>query len=428
MKKTEFPRLQECCYEEVLPNGLTVRVLPKPEFDKLYAVLAVNYGSIDMDFELEGQQIHSPAGVAHYLEHKMFDLPEGNAMQEFTRLGGNPNAFTGYDMTAYYVQATEHMAENLRLLLRMVTTPYFTQESVEKERGIIGEEIKMYADSADSQVYERLFAAMLPKHPASIPIAGSLESIQEITAKTLNDCYRAFYQPENMILCVAGKLPPETVVQIALEETPKQSLPCAKRLGTKTAEGRIQRQTVREMDVAMPMFTVGVRLPDLNPGDEKTEIACDLAAELAAGETSPCYQMLYTKGLIDSGFFAGFESVRELAMFSFGGDSKDWEAVSRAVFASAERLLKDGINPEDIRRLKHSAIGRRLRELDSFGGTCNRICGYFFDGVDYLRFREAFDAVTEADVREILLWLRPENACTSVIYPRSEQDEGGPNV
>ena len=418
MKKTDYPRLQECCYEEILPNGLTVRVLPKPEFDKMYAVLAVNYGSMDMDFTLEGETVRSPAGVAHYLEHKMFDLPEGNAMQAFTRLGGNPNAFTGYDMTAYYVQATEHYEENLRLLLRMVMTPHFTDESVEKERGIIAEEIKMYADSADSQVYERLFAAMLPGHPASIPIAGTVESIQAIRAATLAQCYSAFYQPCNMILCVAGKLPAQDVIRIALEQTPAASGPCARRIPAAVQDGKSAQFTQREMDVAMLMFTVGVRLPDLAPGDEITEIACDLAAELVAGETSPCYQALYEQGLIDSGFFAGFESVRELAMFSFGGDSRDYEAVSRAVFASADRLLNEGIDPDELRRLKHSAIGRRLRELDSFGGTCNRICGYFFDGVDYLRFREAFDAVTEEEIRRILALLRPENACTSVILPR----------
>lgn len=420
MKKMEYPRLQETVYEAVLPNGLTVRVLPKPEFDKFYAVLAVNYGAVDMDFMLDGKLCRTPAGVAHYLEHKMFDLPTGSAMQGFTQFGGNPNAFTGYEMTAYLVQATEHPAENLRLLLEMVTTPYFTDESVEKERGIIAEEIKMYADNAEAQVYERLFAAMFPDHPVRIPIAGSVESIQEITAQTLQDCYDAFYQPANMILCVAGKLPPETVRTLAEQYTPARSGPVAMRLPTHAEKTRARTQ--REMDIAMPMFHVGVRLPDLLPGDPITEIACGLAAELTAGEASRCYQALYEAGLIDSGFFAGFESIRELAMLSFGGDSVNPDAVCEAVFAAAEALRTRGIDPEELGRLKRSAIGRRLRELDSFAGTCNRICGYYFDGLDYLDFRACYDAVTEQDILRILSYITPENACVSVILPRQDNE------
>lgn len=421
MKRHEYPRLQECCFEEVLENGLTVRVLPKPRFDKFYAVLAVHYGAVDLAYEYGGKQQVSPAGVAHYLEHKMFDLPEGSAMQGFTQYGGSPNAFTGYEMTAYYVQATEHLEENLRLLLRMVTTPYFTEESVEKERGIIGEEIKMYADNADAQVYERLFAAMFPQHPARIPIAGSLESIGEISAETLTACYDAFYKPSNMILCVAGKLAPERVVEIARQCMPKEYAPCAVRREEPAQPVSPAHDTRREMDVSMPMFTVGVRLPDLPRGDTKTEIACDLAAELVCGEASRCYQRLYEQGSIDAGFYAGFESVRELAMFSFGGDSDEPETVRDAVFAEARRMLAEGIDPTELARLKRSLLGRRLRELDSFGGTCNRICGYFFDGVDYLSFREAFDAVTDEDVRRILTHITPDNACMSVILPRNHK-------
>lgn len=422
MKKVEFPRLQECYYEEVLENGLTVRVLPKPKFDKMYAVLAVNYGALDLEYTYQGRELQSPAGVAHYLEHKMFDLPDGNAMQGFTRCGGNPNAFTGYDMTAYLVQATDELEENLRLLLQMVTTPYFTDESVEKERGIIAEEIKMYADNAEAQVYERLFAVMFPEHPARIPIAGSVESIRKITAKTLQDCYDAFYKPSNMILCVAGKLPPERVVALARAYTPHPAEPCAMKKTTAQKNPPLTRLTQREMDVSLPIFSVSVRLPDLVRGDVKTEIACDLAAELTAGEASHCYQRLYEAGLIDAGFYAGFESLRELAMFAFGGDSEAPEAVRDAVLEEAQRILREGVDETELARLKRSLLGRRLRELDSFGGTCNRICGYFFDGVDYLRFREAFDAVTEKDVLQILTHVTAENACMSVILPRNANE------
>ncbi len=419
MKKVDYPRLQECCYEAVLENGLTVRVLPKPDFDRFYAVLAVNYGALDTEYLQNGTLVRTPAGVAHYLEHKMFDLPDGSAMQGFTRYGGNPNAFTGYEMTAYYVQSTEHAEENLRLLLEMVMTPYFTEESVEKERGIISEEIRMYADNADTQVYEQLFAAMFPEHPAAVPIAGTVESIQDISAGTLQQCYEAFYQPCNMILCVAGKLAPQTVLEIAEACTPKEKTICAEKIEREAALSLQRPKILQRMEVSMPNFTVGIRLQDLQTGDAVTELAADLAAELVVGEASDCYRELYEQGLIDTGFFSGFESLRQLALFSFGGDSEEPETVQQAVLDSAKRLLEQGIDAAELQRLKRSMLGRRLRELDSFGGTCNRICGYFFDGLDYLGFREVFDAVGENEIRQILTQLTSENACISVIEPKN---------
>ena len=176
----EFPRLGERYWEQRLENGLLLRVVPKPGFARSYAFLGVDYGSVDTSFTRGGIPCRTPDGVAHYLEHKMFDLPEDNAMNLFAAHGGYPNAFTGYAMTAYYFDCTEQFAENLRILLRMVLTPWFPAESVEKERGIIAQEIRMYEDSADSRAYEDLFGAMFAHHPIRVPIAGTVESIGEI--------------------------------------------------------------------------------------------------------------------------------------------------------------------------------------------------------------------------------------------------------
>ena len=182
MRTIEVPRLGERCLEHRLPNGLTIRVVPKPGFARKYAFFAVNYGSIDTKFTLEGREIRTPDGVAHYLEHKMFDLPDGDAMERFAAAGASPNAFTSYDMTAYYFSCTDRFQENFRTLLDMVAEPYFTEASVNKERGIIGQEIRMYEDSADSRLYENLFSAMFRHHPIRVPIAGTVESIADITA------------------------------------------------------------------------------------------------------------------------------------------------------------------------------------------------------------------------------------------------------
>ena len=193
MIRKDFPALGEHYFEEKLPNGLTVRVIPRPGFAKKFAFLATDFGSIDMRFSFAGKDCAVPAGVAHYLEHKMFDLPEGNAMEQYAEYGGGNNAFTNYTMTAYYFDCTEEFEENLKILLRLVTEPYFTPESVEKERGIIAQEIRMYEDSAESRVVEDLFDGMFRSHPVRVPIAGTVESIAEITAQSLYDCHAAFY-------------------------------------------------------------------------------------------------------------------------------------------------------------------------------------------------------------------------------------------
>ena len=211
MEKLEFPRVGEQMYHQVLDNGLHIFVVPKPGFQKSYAFFATNYGGMDMKFCLDGQWHQSPAGVAHFLEHKMFDTKEGNALQELAKNGAEPNAFTSNAMTGYYFDSTAHFAENLEILLSFVSIPYFTKESVEKEQGIIGQEIRMVEDDPDNQVFYGLMECLFDHHPIRVPIAGTQESISHITAETLYACHKAFYDPSNMVLCVAGDVDPKLI-------------------------------------------------------------------------------------------------------------------------------------------------------------------------------------------------------------------------
>ena len=224
MKKTEYPGLGENVCRCVLPNGLMVMVVPRPGFTKRLAYFVTDFGSIHTEFTLDGVEHRVPAGIAHYLEHKMFDLPGGRDVSaEFAAMGASVNAFTSYDVTAYYFSCTEHFEENLKLLLEFVSTPYFTEESVEKERGIIDQEIGMNADNPDSQIFERLMPALFENHPVRVPILGTSQSIREITPEDLYLCHRAFYNPANMTLCVVGDVDPEEVARIAGEMLPKEA-------------------------------------------------------------------------------------------------------------------------------------------------------------------------------------------------------------
>ena len=424
MTCTEYPRLDERLYRTVLPNGLTVVVNPRPGFARKAAYLAVNYGSIHTGFTLEGTHYATPEGVAHYLEHKMFDMPGGrDVTAEFAALGASPNAFTSYDMTAYYFSCTEHFDRCLELLLELVYTPYFTEESVEKERGIIAQEILMYADNPDSRVFEDMMGLLYRRHPARNPISGSVESIQDITAQTLELCHRAFYRPENMVLCVTGDVDAEAVARIALSLSPAERDPVAV---PDPIEGEEQTDVepfmTRTMDVAMPAFQLGFkcRLPGcLGEGFARWELAAELAAEALFGESSALYLKLYEEGLIDGSFGGGLDTIDGLAMLVCGGDSNDPEETWQRIADEAVRLAAEGIDETSFVRMKKSMLGRRVKDLDSFQSCCFRLCAYHFDGYDYYRFPELFDEVGR---EEVIAFLRDniiaKHSAMAVVLPR----------
>ena len=417
-----YPQLGETVYEATLSNGLLSRVVKKPGFAKTYAFLAVDYGSMDTSFRLGDKAFRSPEGVAHYLEHKMFDMPDCNVMQLFSQYSGNPNAFTSYDITAYYVECSDHFKENLELLLRYVTTPYFTPESVEKERGIIAQEIRMYEDSADSCVFERLFASIYAHHPIRNNIAGTVESIGEITDQTLYDCYNAFYTPGNMMLCVVGDVDPELVFSMAEDLVPRQetALLPERNYGAAEVMTPHRKRVEKTMEVSMPMFALGFKTEPAAHGPEAMaqEIVGDLAAEILMGESAPLYTRLYEENLIDSGFSYGYEGLKGASMLSASGDSGDPDAVYAAILQEAQRISRNGVDEALFQRLKRSALGRRMRDLDGFESICYRTCAYHFEGVDYFAFPEIFRSVTSEQVAKFLeRTVCEERGAISLIWP-----------
>lgn len=415
-----YPRLDEQVYRRVLPNGLALEVVKKPGFAKKQAYFVTDFGSIHTHFRFEGKEHRVPAGIVHYLEHKMFDLPDGRDVSaEFAALGASSNAFTSYDMTAYYFSCTDHFEQCLRLLLEFVSTPYFTEESVEKERGIIDQEIGMNLDAADSVVFENLARAMYARHPIREPILGTSQTIREITPENLTLCHRAFYTPGNMMLCVMGDVDPEAVEKIARELLGDAPREVGEKLRDWDEPPEIPLAEVEDtMEVAMPTFTLAFRCPPPGRGDQaiRLEFLADLAAEALFGESSELYLKLYDEGSIDSSFGGGFETIDGCAMLTCGGDSYVPEQVRSAVLAGAEAF--SGLSEESFRRMKRSAFGRRVKGLDSFDATCFRVCAYHFSDFDYFRFPEIYDTIQKEDVTAFLKEaVRAENACLSVIRP-----------
>ena len=422
MKLTDYPRLSESLYSFTARCGLPVKIVPKPGFSRKLAYFVTDFGSIHTEFQWNGKQYHAPAGIAHFLEHKMFELPDRDVTAEFAALGANVNAFTSYDITAYYFSCSENFRENLELLLEFVSTPYFPEESVQREIGIIDQEIAMNADAPDSRIFEDLMQLLFRDHPVRVPILGDSESIRQITPELLTACHRAFYTPENMVLCIIGDADPQEVRE-AVDKIlgTERKVPGKKRDSWQETMTPAQPVRRRTMEVSMPTFQLAFKCEPLESGEAsvREEMVGDLAAEALFGESSPLYLKLYQENIIDSSFGGGFESLDGGAMLTCGGDSWDPEAVREAILARAEEILREGLPEEDFLRMKRSAFGRRIRDLDSFDSTCFRICAYHFDGYDYFQFPSVYTSIDRSEICRFLeRVVRRERCALSVIEPK----------
>ena len=426
MERCYYDALGEEVLREVLPNGLTVVIVPRPGFTKKLAYFVTDFGAIHRTFRCQGETYTAPAGVAHFLEHKMFDMPGRDVSAEFAALGASVNAFTSFDMTAYYFGCTDYFSESLQLLLEFVSTGYFTAESVDKEQGIIGQEIGMYEDNPESKVFDLLMGNLYRNHPVTVPILGSVDSIAQITPEVLKRCHEAFYRPDNMLLCVVGDVDETEVIRIASQAIPTPAGPKPEAI-RQWDEEMIRLLDYREaqMEVSMPMFQLGFKCEPLGWGEEavRQELIGDLAAEALFGESSRLYLKLYEDGLIDSAFGGGFETVEGMAMLTAFGDSDDPKAVLDAILEEAKTLAETGISQEEFLRMKRSAMGRRIRGLDSFDSICFRVCAYHFSGFDYFRFPELYETITRQDLQAFLTRVaKPERCSLACIYPYSQEE------
>ena len=422
MTTKEYKQLGEVMVEEHLENGLGIFVFPKREYDKCFAFFATCYGGMDTRFQWEGAWQDTPMGVAHFLEHKMFDTKDGNALQILTANGASPNAFTGSAITGYYFEGTEAFEENLRTLLSFVSGGYFTKESVDKEQGIIGQEIRMIEDNPNWQVYMRLMEALYGNHPIRNSVAGTQESIAKITAETLYACHDAFYNPGNMVLCVAGNVDPLRVCEIAREILPAGGGSAIPRdYGPAEGERVHQREREYDMEVATPLFQLGVKVTPSGDGAARLrqKLLGELLCEAWLGTSSPIYARLYAEGLINSSFGYGYEDEAGIAFLIAGGESRDPAAVREALLEEAERIGREGLDEALFRRLLKAAYGNQVRGLNSFEHLCVEQARGYFAGEEVWTFPELYTALKKEDVEAAIRnWILPERIALSVIRPK----------
>lgn len=428
MEKIVNDILREEVYYEKLQNGLDVYFMPKRGFTKKYAILATNYGSNDLEFIPIGEdkKIRVNEGIAHFLEHKMFEQPDGgDAFDKFSKLGVSANAFTNFTMTAYLFSATENFYESLEHLIDYVQTPYFTDENVEKEKGIIAQEIKMYNDDPDWNVYFNCLKAMYVNYPARIDIAGTVDSIYKITKEELYKCYNTFYNPGNMALFVVGDLDVEKVMDVTKKANNYDVDKLSKsieRFYPEEPKSVKEKEVIEKFPISMPMFNMGFK--DSNVGLKgkellRKEIVTDILMGMLFKKGSKLYEDLYMQGLINENFGAGFSSQIDYAFSIIAGDSKEPKKVKDIIIEYIENSKKEGLSKEEFERTKKKKIGSFIKYFDSINFIANSFISYVFKDINILDYLDVIKEITFDEVEERLKEHFKEEYCViSIVEPK----------
>lgn len=396
--KLEFPRVRETARARTLANGLRIVLLEKPAFSKSFAILATDFGSCDAHFCVGETEWNLPAGVAHFLEHKMFEDEDGNALQKFAALGASPNAFTSRTTTAYHFSCTENFQPSFELLLKFVYTPYFTEENVAKERGIIGQEIGMLDDTPSWRVYGGLYEGLYWEHPIRESIAGSCESIAQITPELLYACHKAFYDPSNMALVVCGTADFDALCETAERLTPAGTgEKPVRRYGRRSGKA-YQSEVVRRMQVSRPQALLGFRDEPLAAGESvlRRRLLGDLCCRLLTGPASALYARLFAERLIARGYDSEYTVFPEGAAAIFGGETSDPHAL-RAALEDGVRACASGLSEPEFDRARRALLGTWLRSMDDPAAYARQEVRAVFHGEHYADFAELLGGLTAED-------------------------------
>ncbi len=422
MKKEFFEsEIGESYVKATLENGLQIYILEKPQYNSCYALFGTRYGSIDTAFKVDGKEITVPEGIAHFLEHKLFESEDGDAFTKYAKTGAYANAFTSFDKTCYLFSCSNRFDENLDILLDFVQSPYFTEATVKKEQGIIGQEIRMYDDSPAWRVMFNMLMAMYHNHPVRIDIAGTVDSIAQIDDKLLYNCYNTFYNPSNMFICIAGNVETDICLK-KIEGAIKPSQPIEiVRIKPDEPYEIVKTETEQALEVAQPLFCFGFKEKvDAPEKTVKEKIITSIALEIIAGEASPLYKTLITEGLINDEFETEHFCGNGYSALIFEGESVDPKAVAKHIKCEVERLKTDGIDKKLFAAVRSSLYGGAIRLFNNVDGIAMQLveCAMngscLFDEIKYLK------SVTLDDIKRKIDELDCENTVLSVINPNNK--------
>ena len=421
LRQTFESEIGESYVKAVLPNGLKIYLLEKPQYTSAYAIFGTKYGSIDTCFSVDGKKICVPEGIAHFLEHKLFESEDGDAFTRYAETGGYANAFTSFDRTCYLFSCSDRFYDNLAILLDFVQSPYFTQETVSKEQGIIGQEIRMYDDSPAWRVMFNMLSCMYKNHPVKIDIAGTVDSIAQIDADLLYKCYNTFYHPSNMFICIAGNIDIDKTLK-HIKDSIKESSPIEIERGEFDEPYEItESYTEQALEVAQPMFCFGYKEKiDAEERTVKEKIRTALLLEVIAGDSSPLYERLIKQGLINDEFSFEYFTGNGYAAVIFDGESSDPKAVAEEIKKEITAIKEKGIDKKLFSVVKRGLYGDAVRRFNNVEGIAMQLvdCAMndsgLFDEIKYLK------SATAENVYNRLLLLDNDNTVLSIINPKEK--------
>lgn len=426
MKKINDNLTGEYIYYEKHQSGLNIYIMPRKGYNSSYAIFGTKYGSVDSEFIVPGEDnvTKVPDGIAHYLEHKMFDQPDGsNVFDKFSQYGGEANAFTSFNMTAYLFSATGHFKENLETLMDYVQSPYFTAESVQKEQGIIGQEIRMYDDNAPWRLFFNFLGLLYNNNPVKLDIAGTVESISHIDEKLLYKCYNTFYNLSNMTLFVTGDFDAEEILTVICDNI-KNNNPFdeeIKRIYPDEPHNVAAHYKEQKISVASPMFMLGWKDNDIGYGGKKLLkkiIEMEILTEMLFGKGSKLYNELYNDGLINQNFSYEYSPQISYGYTAVDGESKNPDEVKNRITAYIDELRKNGLSEADFERIKKVIWGDYIRSFNDIEGYAHTFLSMSFLDINYTDYYDEYKNITFADIENrFLQQFDNEYSAMSVVKP-----------
>lgn len=427
MLTMNYDTIKEQTYTETLPNGLTVVLVPKPGYAKTYAVFTTRYGSIDNHFQLDGEAPQQVVdGIAHFLEHKLFEEEWGDIFHTFAEQGASANAFTSHNRTAYLFSATNRVEENLETLMDFVQRPYLTPENVEKEKGIIEQEIRMYDDMPFWRGYRHLLESLFNRCPVRIDIAGTVDSIRQIDREALMTCYGTFYHPSNMVLAVVGPFEPEAMMKLIRANQAKKSFAPPRAIQRFFEEEPSAVHAARhevKLAVSRPLLLMGWKDKQATPGADqlRRELAMALVQDVVFGRSSQLFQDLLDRGLVDDSFSYDYECGPGYGFSYLGAETDDPVAFQAAVEAAVAQLAQDGLETAEFERSRRKQLGDYLHTLNSPEAIANHLTDVLFKDADYFKIPDIVAQITldeaNAELRE---HYDPAQRAVSVVLPNGE--------
>lgn len=420
LKRMESGRVGDCYFLLRHASGLDIYLYPKANVSTTRVILGTKYGSIDNCFwpEDAAEPITVPEGIAHYLEHKLFESEDGDAFARFSQTGASPNAYTGFDSTCYVFSCTDQLYESLEILLDFVQAPYFTDETIAKERGIIAQEISMYDDQPNWQVFFRYLRAMYHVHPVREDVAGTLESIARITPDHLYRCYNTFYNLRNMVLVLAGRFQAEKVTAICDKMLkPAQPLKFQRFFPQEPPEVKVPLVEQR-LPVAIPVFQFGYKDDGNRRQNEADLAATAVLLEVLASDASPMFRRLMDQGLAnDSSFSYQYFEGPGFATATFSGESRDPQTVAAIIQDEIGRLQREGISEKAFRRAQRSLYGDCVASLNSPSSIAGWVLDFALRGLELFTYIDALAELSREEVSEKLAIFREDRSVLSIIRP-----------